>query len=1048
MFFKKKKFWKNVKNKKLKVKWSLKVNKRSFKLRKIRSQNRIKRTIRKPWQRFKRFRKFKKLVTLNRWKLKQVNKPRLLKTRRVQFKVSNVKKKIFYNTVLRKKKLNYSLYLFLKKIPQNIFKYNLSLSHFNFIQILVKKTVNIVNFCGWIRARKIFKKYKKICNKVSFKIVKKQPLSISKIIYKHLKSGSHERNVTLRKCFIGASFHSIKLRKINPFYQIVQSSSQYLLQPFNKQFNTLSPVYFLHLNLSTVSDATNFWYTYKSSLLYECNYSNKISTNFSTDYNTLPTQITRTLDNKTYINSNCFLFDKNFSAISVQKNTETKKLYLLESVYSAEQIYPQLAATWMQDLFFARKKALASSKARPVLTELPTSRLIMDTMAYSNVYVGNTYQKRSKPVNYMYGADNKNFFFKKSYYLFYHFWQKNIHTPIFFKNSVFVTQHKTQLTKSNSLVQFISQTPRHLSFIWSTTSLLKTLNRRVRNRKISKTKSIKLKKTLLNKTILENFTKEKKISKLNYTSTLCFSRIFSKKHKFLKYLSKKLLSNRRKSKRNLLGLNKKKLLRKQLTRGQYKKWKRLLKSLKRKKQTRSIRRKRHKIFVKTKIKSKNNFLNLKFLWKFAVPRYKRRFMFWKKKRQSKFRRNVFKFNKNISKINKKKNRKISRRLTRYVISFFLQKRLKRKFKKVIKKRKKLLRWRIPRTSRNFFRKLNFTSKKRRIYLKQNYFTNITNMNFKSLLKQRFFKKANNPSVNYAEDSVVNSIVHNNNVSPRTWNLFATTTPILRYNNQQVLIYFFKNPIFLKLELLTKNQPLFVLSNIIRELSHVSFLQDYKLSNNKNLVLPHYTNLVPHQSFSHIIPKKVHSIFATERLRADVVPWFYHTLIRFIENCSGRKVLFQFYPFLDQEMNKDFAIRYKRWIPRMASYERMLGHKFFLEEALYIIHLSLTLRDPVLFASWLKAIILRISFWKTRSIFRFLKYLFNTHFLYLFNELGVKGLKLKLKGKISAGGNSRKRSILYRVGKTSHSTVNLRVVHESKTINTFTGVMGFQVWLFY
>ena len=63
-------------------------------------------------------------------------------------------------------------------------------------------------------------------------------------------------------------------------------------------------------------------------------------------------------------------------------------------------------------------------------------------------------------------------------------------------------------------------------------------------------------------------------------------------------------------------------------------------------------------------------------------------------------------------------------------------------------------------------------------------------------------------------------------------------------------------------------------------------------------------------------------------------------------------------------------------------------------------------------------------------------------------MGVKGLKIKLKGKISAAGNSRKRTILYRVGKTSHSETNLRVVNEVTTINTFTGVMGLEVSIFY
>jgi ribosomal protein S3 len=89
-------------------------------------------------------------------------------------------------------------------------------------------------------------------------------------------------------------------------------------------------------------------------------------------------------------------------------------------------------------------------------------------------------------------------------------------------------------------------------------------------------------------------------------------------------------------------------------------------------------------------------------------------------------------------------------------------------------------------------------------------------------------------------------------------------------------------------------------------------------------------------------------------------------------------------------------------------------------------------------------ILRISFWKTRTIFRFLRYLFLIYFTHIFAELKIKGLKIKLKGKISAAGNSRKRTILYRVGKTSHSTLDLKVVHTSDSIVTFTGVMGFQI----
>jgi ribosomal protein S3 len=67
---------------------------------------------------------------------------------------------------------------------------------------------------------------------------------------------------------------------------------------------------------------------------------------------------------------------------------------------------------------------------------------------------------------------------------------------------------------------------------------------------------------------------------------------------------------------------------------------------------------------------------------------------------------------------------------------------------------------------------------------------------------------------------------------------------------------------------------------------------------------------------------------------------------------------------------------------------------------------------------------------------------------IFPQLKVRGLKLKLKGKISSAGNSRKKLILYRIGETSHSSLNLKVLNEVGTVVTFTGVMGLSVSIFF
>ena len=210
-----------------------------------------------------------------------------------------------------------------------------------------------------------------------------------------------------------------------------------------------------------------------------------------------------------------------------------------------------------------------------------------------------------------------------------------------------------------------------------------------------------------------------------------------------------------------------------------------------------------------------------------------------------------------------------------------------------------------------------------------------------------------------------------------------------------------------------------------------------------------SNLIPdYTHFHYKLNKHMHSARLNYSFRENVTPWVYSTLIRFIEHLSGKKVCLDIYSFMSQSIDLNYITLYKSWLSRFSYYERRLGHRFFLEEALHILHMGFNYQDSKLISSWLKAIIQRISFWKTRFIFRFIRYLFNNYFQYMFKELGVKGFKLRLKGKISVAGNSRKRSILYRIGKTSHTTVGLKVVHTMDTIVTFTGVMGFQVWIFY
>jgi len=87
---------------------------------------------------------------------------------------------------------------------------------------------------------------------------------------------------------------------------------------------------------------------------------------------------------------------------------------------------------------------------------------------------------------------------------------------------------------------------------------------------------------------------------------------------------------------------------------------------------------------------------------------------------------------------------------------------------------------------------------------------------------------------------------------------------------------------------------------------------------------------------------------------------------------------------------------------------------------------------------------RMSFWKYRLLFRFIKFIFKEVYRESFKSLGFKGVKLQLKGKISVAGNARTRTLLMYVGDTSHTTLDNKIAYDLSYINTFTGVLGFRI----
>ena len=170
--------------------------------------------------------------------------------------------------------------------------------------------------------------------------------------------------------------------------------------------------------------------------------------------------------------------------------------------------------------------------------------------------------------------------------------------------------------------------------------------------------------------------------------------------------------------------------------------------------------------------------------------------------------------------------------------------------------------------------------------------------------------------------------------------------------------------------------------------------------------------------------------------------------RHLEFTFNRKIFIEVSSFELGLLSLVERSRCEIWISKLRNFTRVLGSGFFLSDTIHIIYLSLKFKNPHLMADWLKNTLCKISFWKYRSFFHFLRYIFRFFFWPTFGELSVKGVKFKLKGKISVSGNARTRTISTGAGKNGNGTVENRVLHLSRLIPSFTGVMGFQFWLFF
>ena len=126
----------------------------------------------------------------------------------------------------------------------------------------------------------------------------------------------------------------------------------------------------------------------------------------------------------------------------------------------------------------------------------------------------------------------------------------------------------------------------------------------------------------------------------------------------------------------------------------------------------------------------------------------------------------------------------------------------------------------------------------------------------------------------------------------------------------------------------------------------------------------------------------------------------------------------------------------------------IGTGFFIKEAVQVVLLSLSLKDPVLLMGWLTKIMEKVQFFKHKNYIMFFKSIFNDLNQGILRRMGIRGLYFDIRGKLAVKGDSKKRHILLRYGECTFSQKSIKISPAYGVVHTFTGVLGVTFILFY
>lgn len=112
----------------------------------------------------------------------------------------------------------------------------------------------------------------------------------------------------------------------------------------------------------------------------------------------------------------------------------------------------------------------------------------------------------------------------------------------------------------------------------------------------------------------------------------------------------------------------------------------------------------------------------------------------------------------------------------------------------------------------------------------------------------------------------------------------------------------------------------------------------------------FTNILASDSFVYELQRRLVKSFESSVWSAKVNPWYLNTLVRFMEHCSGKKVLLKLNPVIENSLTYTDIAKCNMWLTRVSGFQKLLGPKFFLDEVLKAVTLALKIKDATFFSN--------------------------------------------------------------------------------------------------